>query len=56
MKGMSFIVEDLIIEKILRHCVLWKEPPIRPPPTAPPPPVLGEHSLVYQFFESTCVG
>jgi hypothetical protein len=52
MKGISFIDEDLIIEKILRHCGPWKEPPIRQPPTAPPP-VLREHSLVYRFFEST---
>jgi hypothetical protein len=33
----AFIEEEVVIEKILRHCGLWKEPPIRPPPKAEDP-------------------
>jgi hypothetical protein len=33
MKVVSFIEEDTVIEKILRHCNLWKEEAARPPPT-----------------------
>lgn len=32
MKVVSFIEEDTVIEKILRHCNLWKEEAARPPP------------------------
>ncbi|MBD3315982.1 MAG: hypothetical protein GF344_09360, partial [Chitinivibrionales bacterium] len=32
MKIVSFIEEDVVIEKILRHCKLWKDFPARPPP------------------------
>jgi hypothetical protein len=32
MRVISFIEKDTVIEKILRHCGLWQEPPIRPPP------------------------
>jgi hypothetical protein len=53
MRIISFIEEDVVIEKILRHCGLWKEPLIRPPPTAPPP-ALNEPTLDYGFFETTC--
>jgi len=32
MKIVAFIEKELVIEKILRHCDLWKEEPARPPP------------------------
>jgi hypothetical protein len=55
MRIVSFIEEKVVIEKILKHCGLWKEPPIRPPPTAPPavPPQI--RALDYGFYERTCV-
>lgn len=31
MKIVSFIEEDYVIRKILKHCNLWKEPLPRPP-------------------------
>jgi len=52
MRIISFIEEDAVIGKILRHCGLWKEPRIRPPPTALP--VLKEPMLDYGFFSATC--
>jgi hypothetical protein len=54
MRIISFIEGKLVIEKILRHFGLWKEPPIRPPPEEMPPPVVGESVLDYGFFEKTC--
>jgi hypothetical protein len=53
MRVISFIEQDAVIEKILRHCGLWKEPPIRPPPTAPPPQPV-EKVLDYAFFDKAC--
>lgn len=32
MKIVAFIEDEPVIEKILRHCKLWKEEPARPPP------------------------
>jgi hypothetical protein len=32
MKIVSFIEEDEVIRKILKHCNLWKEPQPKPPP------------------------
>jgi hypothetical protein len=32
MKILSFIEKAPVIEKILRHCELWRETPPRPPP------------------------
>ena len=55
MKIISFIQEDVVIRKILKHCELWKEPmPRPPPPTAPPavPPQI--RALDYGFYERTC--
>jgi hypothetical protein len=54
MRVISFIEKDTVIEKILRHCGLWKEPPIRPPPSDPPfmPPKI--RALDYGFYERTC--
>jgi hypothetical protein len=56
MRIISFIEEDVVIEKILRHCDLWKEPPIRPPPEveACTEPGRSESDLDYGFFETTC--
>ena len=54
MRVISFIEEEAVIRKILQHCGLWQEPPIRPPPTAPPavPPQI--RALDYGFYERTC--
>jgi hypothetical protein len=54
MRIISFIEETAVIEKILRHCGLWREPPIRPPPEEKPPPKVEESVLDYGFFEKTC--
>jgi hypothetical protein len=54
MRIVSFIDENAIIEKILKHCGLWKEQAPRPPPEEKPPPVVGESKLDYGFFEKTC--
>jgi hypothetical protein len=56
MKIVGFIEEPLVIEKILRHCELWKESAPRPPPaeTLWPPLPVGP-ALDYQFFERNCV-
>ncbi len=54
MRIVSFIEQDAVIEKILRHCGLWKAPAPHPPPPEKPPSVLEEPSLDYQFFERTC--
>ena len=32
MKIISFIEQDEVIRRILTHCGLWKDPPVRPPP------------------------
>ena len=43
-----------VIEKILRHCGLWKEEQPRPPPAeAVQEPC--EPKLDYGFFEQTCL-
>jgi Putative transposase/Transposase zinc-binding domain len=55
MKVVSFIEEDVVIRKILRHCGLWKEPMPRPPPAKSlGPPITVGPSLDYQFFEQNC--
>ena len=52
MKIVGFIEESPVIEKILRHCNLWKDPPMRAPPVVShAPPVLAEPALDYGFFE-----
>ena len=52
MKVISFIEQHQpeVIEKILRHCGLWKEEQPRPPP-----PEKAEPKLDYGFFEQTCL-
>ena len=55
MKIVSFIEEPLVIEKILRHCKLWKEAPPRAPPKEPELETYEEPALDYGFFERTCI-
>jgi hypothetical protein len=54
MRIISFIEEDEVIRKILKHCGLWKEQAPRPPPEEKPPPEVEETKLDYEFFEKTC--
>jgi hypothetical protein len=56
MKIVGFIEGAAVIENILRHCNLWKEPAPRPPPAKIPGPPETESgpSLDYRFFEN-CV-
>ena len=55
MKIISFIEQNDVIEKILQHCGLWKDPAAHPPPLEKPPPILAEPMLDYGFFEQTCL-
>jgi len=57
MKIVAFIKESRVIEKILRHCELWKEPAPHPPPVKilGPPKVECGPELDYQFFDQNCV-
>lgn len=48
MKIVSFIEEDDVIRKILKHCNLWKEPAPRPPPLKTVVPV-AEAEPYYDF-------
>ena len=54
MRIISFIEEETVIRKILKHCGLWKEQSPRPPPEEKPPPEVKESVLDYSFFEKTC--
>jgi hypothetical protein len=67
MKIVSFIDEKAVVEKILRHCELWRENIPRPPPTksyvafgGPKKeqgvlPIANAGPLLdYSFFEQTC--
>ena len=54
MRIVSFIEQELVVEKILRHCGLWKEQAPHPPPEEKPPPEVKESVLDYGFFEKTC--
>jgi hypothetical protein len=40
-----------VIEKILHHCGLWKEPKPRPPPVEPEAGSFEDQPLDYGFFE-----
>jgi hypothetical protein len=58
MKIISFIektTQESVIEKILRHCGLWKEPQPRPPPKESAPDFVPEPTLDYGFFDQTCI-
>jgi len=40
-----------VIEKILRHCGLWRETPTRAPPEDFHPQIVEEPALNYGFFK-----
>jgi hypothetical protein len=56
----AFIEEKEVVEKILRHCDLWKDHKPRPPPASSMllnllPPVPAERTILnYNFFEWNC--
>jgi len=54
MKIISFIDQDQVIRKILKHCGLWKGPQPRAPPIQIAAPAFAEPALDYRFFEKTC--
>ena len=56
MKIISFIekCQSVVIEKILRHCGMWKETVQRPPPQKETA-VIMEPSLDYEFFDRVCI-
>jgi hypothetical protein len=54
MKIVSFIIEEMVIEKILRHCGKWKVAPPRPPPKIPQILPFGEPMVDYEFFGNLC--
>ena len=54
MKIVCFIEEDSVIERILRHCNLWKDLPARGPPGEKPPPEAEDAPLDYGFFDREC--
>jgi len=57
MKIVAFIEDARVIEKILRHCELWKIPESHPPPVKilGPPKVECGPELDYAFFQENCV-
>jgi hypothetical protein len=57
MKIVAFIEESRVIEKILRHCELWKEPAPHPPPVKilGPPKIESGPDLDYAYFDQNCV-
>lgn len=58
MKISAFIEEQNVIEKILRHCNLWKDAPARPPPVKSiehMATMVAEPHLDYGFFHQNCV-
>jgi hypothetical protein len=50
MKIVGFIEDPIVIEKIMRHCNLWKEGPRPPPAGVTGPPVTDSPTLDYAFF------
>jgi hypothetical protein len=57
MKIISFVEEAKLIEKILRHCKLWKEPAMHPPliKSIGPPKIESGPALDYTYFDQNCV-
>jgi len=58
MKIVGFIEEENVIEKILRHCNLWKDAPARPPPVKSiehMATMVAEPQLDYDFFSQNCI-
>jgi hypothetical protein len=49
-----FVEEDTVIERILRHCNLWKDLPLRGPPVEKLPPEPEEVPLDYGYFDREC--
>ena len=43
-----------MIERILRHCNLWKDLPLRGPPVEKLPPEPEEVPLDYGYFDREC--
>lgn len=57
MRVVSFIekaTQAPVVERILRHCGLWKEAPPRAPPE-PEPDTLEEPALDYGFSDRVCI-
>ncbi len=61
MKIVSFIekCQPTVLEKILRHCGMWKENKQRPPPPKEtavlPATMIKEPSLDYEFIDRFCI-
>ncbi|NLE02959.1 MAG: hypothetical protein GX640_24075 [Fibrobacter sp.] len=58
MKIVGFIEEENVIEKILRHCKLWKDAPARSPPVKSIEHLAtleDESQLDYDFFSQNCI-
>jgi hypothetical protein len=57
MKIISFIKDDSVIERILKHCGKWKEEVSRSPPAKSigSPEMVAEPALDYDFFEQNCI-
>lgn len=55
MRIVGFIEETDTIEKILRHCNLWKEAPRPPPALSAGPSLPDSPTLDYAFFDQNCV-
>ncbi len=57
MKVISFIdkCQVDVVEKILRHCGLWKEAVSRPPPVAVSRVAEGEPGYDYGYFDRVCI-
>jgi len=58
MKIISFIEQEEVIRRILVHCDLWNEPPVRPPPVqlsaepvSPQTEDAGDYMPEYDVFE-----
>ena len=52
MKIVAFIEDEVAIEKIVKHCSLWKEEPARPPPaTIPIENTVSQPVYDYSFTE-----
>ncbi|MBD3391474.1 MAG: hypothetical protein GF410_05575 [Chitinivibrionales bacterium] len=52
MKIVSFIDQSDVIQKILKHCHLWKEHSARAPPALPPPNSPAERTYDMEFFNN----
>ncbi len=50
------VMSRFFIEKILKHCNLWKEPIPRPPPkiVSPIESTFDEPEVDYSFFDTVC--